>query len=269
MKKTKGATPKLRDKWIREWLRRLEEGRYEPFLRTEDVRSSGNRARVPGIKSPGRVHHCMSYGETLCLCWLEWDNSVTGIWEQYALLPVTETVAIARELGVRHPRYPNSRTDLVMTSDFLVERSGGAQCVYSVKAAGALDDQRTREKLRIEQIYWERRGVDWILVTDAELRKQANENALLLHGFAMLDADLLQRRAEWLHALSEDLSEHREDRLASVVERTSQRLGLDYADSVHILYHAIWHRLVCIDLDQPVRLEYSANQLGVKVDAGY
>lgn len=136
MKRRSGVTPKLRDRWVDEWLRDTERGPYRPFLRTEDVPSSGNRGRIRGVTT-GRVQHVMSFNEMLALVRFDHDPSIVDIMEQYPLLPVGKTVAIAQELGIKHPCYPCSRTNTVLTTDFVVRDATGALRAYSVKAESA------------------------------------------------------------------------------------------------------------------------------------
>ncbi len=51
---------------------------------------------------------------------LDWAPSVVDIREQFPLLPIEDTLRIAERLGYRHPRHPQTRRPIVMTTDFLV-----------------------------------------------------------------------------------------------------------------------------------------------------
>ncbi|MDP2680778.1 MAG: TnsA endonuclease N-terminal domain-containing protein [Rhodoferax sp.] len=83
-----------------------------------------------------------------------------------------QLVAHARAgMGVRHPADTQSRTDIVMTTDFVVNvRTGDTitLAARSVKPASELDKARTLEKQEIERRYWHVKGVDWGLVTDLD-----------------------------------------------------------------------------------------------------
>lgn len=50
----------------------------------------------------------------------EFSEEVVDIREQFPLLPVESTLAIAKAIGVRYPRYKTTAIPLVMTTDFLL-----------------------------------------------------------------------------------------------------------------------------------------------------
>ncbi|MBA1146680.1 TnsA endonuclease N-terminal domain-containing protein [Ectothiorhodospiraceae bacterium WFHF3C12] len=240
MKKGQPISPDLRDRHIADWRERRDAGRYQPFIRTERAPSGGNRARVPGIKSGGREHHTLSHNEYLLFCLLEHDEIVRAIWEQYPLLEVDETVAIACELGIRHPRYPGTRTDVCMTTDFLVDLTDGGQRAYAVKSAHALENDRTKQKLSIEEEYWRRRGVPWQALTDVELRIERSENIAFLHSFGRLNLKLAAHSLDWFEAFKAESNKTKDAQLADVVEATAVDLGLTYHESVQIYYYLQW-----------------------------
>lgn len=92
---------------------------YKPWLDVHDVPSLGKSTRVRGWTT-GRVHHLLSLGEERYFYLLDWSEIVVDIREQYPLLPLDETLAIARRLGFVHPRHPRTKEPIVMTTDFLL-----------------------------------------------------------------------------------------------------------------------------------------------------
>lgn len=117
----------------------LKEGRgqgygqsYRPWLTIQDVSSLGRSSRIRGRKT-AREHHLLSDMETALFLLLDWSDSVTDIREQFPL-DRDETRRIATEMGVRHPADAQSKTDIVMTTDFVVdirERSNHDDCTVS------------------------------------------------------------------------------------------------------------------------------------------
>ena len=116
--------------------RRIKEGRgqgrgkkYKPWLLTHDVASKGRAWRIKGWKTD-RPHHLLSDFEyDYCLI-KDWDPSVVDIREQYPLLPLEETLALAEECNIRHlsVRHPTKRGVVilvVMTTDFVLTISEG------------------------------------------------------------------------------------------------------------------------------------------------
>jgi TnsA endonuclease N terminal len=127
---------------------------YVPYLRIQDVPSTGLATRVRGWKT-GRVHHLLSKLEKMFFFTLEWSRFVVDIREQYPL-DIGRTLAIAKDLGVRHPCLPGTNKPIVMTTDFVITSRRGLQIIdraRSVKPSSQLSSIRTLEKLEIERIY--------------------------------------------------------------------------------------------------------------------
>ena len=95
---------------------------------------------------------------------------VRDIREQFPLLPLEETLALAKSLGVRHPM--DKGEPVVMTTDFLITRVCSGDTSYealSVKQKCMLEDPRVIEKLEIERLYWARYEVPWRIVTHEDV----------------------------------------------------------------------------------------------------
>lgn len=263
MKRRRGITPALRDRWIRQWERASKEGHYRPFLRTEDVPSSGNRGRIRGVTS-GRTHHLMSFNEQLMLVLLDHDRSTVDVFEQYPLLPVERTVAIAEELGIKHPRYPGSSTNVVLTTDFVTIDSEGKRRAYAVKGERALQKNRTQQKLALERGHWMLEGVEWQVVTDTQLRTTRNRNLLRLQPFGLIEPTLLLLEADWLAALPEALERHPRERTGTVIAHLAKEIGSSFECAIELFYHGLWNGAIKANLDVPLSLALTVEQLGVK-----
>ena len=175
--------------------KRIKEGRgqgrganYKPWLYIHDVPSKGRAWRTKGWKTE-RVHHLLSDLEHDYQLIKDWDPSVLDIREQYPLLPLEETLAIAEECNIRHPsvRRPIKQggvIPVVMTTDFVLTISEGLNTyeqARTLKYARDLESQRTLEKLEIERRYWARRNIDWAIVTEHEISPVLARNIQKLH----------------------------------------------------------------------------------------
>ena len=102
-----------------------------------------------------RVHHFLSQLELNYFYLLEWSEKVVDIREQYPLLPIEETVAIAQQCQIRHPVDPKTKNPIVMTTDFLISQmiAFTKEQARTVKTAADLQSERTIEKLEIERQY--------------------------------------------------------------------------------------------------------------------
>lgn len=176
-------------------IRFLKEGRgqghgagYLPWLTVQDVSSIGRSSRIHSHKT-GREHHLLSDIETSVFLLYEWSDQVTDIREQFPL-DREETRRIADDIGIRHPVYTQSRSEIVMTTDFVIDVSQGSAAIVlarSVKPAGELDKDRTLEKLEIERRYWDAKGVDWGLITEKDFHAQRIKNLRWLHEMQSLE----------------------------------------------------------------------------------
>lgn len=141
---------------------------YEPFLKVREVPSRGRSHRIPSW-TVGRLHHVLSDLEAGCFYIADYTPDITDIREQYPLLPLEETQAIALALGTKHPAIRGKPH--VMTTDFLLTYGKGRLRPLSVKYAVDFDKTRTREKSEIERVYWARRTLTLQFATDYQVPK--------------------------------------------------------------------------------------------------
>lgn len=144
---------------------------YKPWLKIQDVSSSGRSTRLKGITIP-RQYEFLSDLERNYFYLSEYSDCVEDIREQYPLLPLEETLLIAEELGIKHPRNPKTNEPIVMTTDFVVTfQDKGIRKDYArtVKSKNDLMDNRVLEKFEIERCFWERQNIDWGIVTEEEI----------------------------------------------------------------------------------------------------
>ncbi|QOY37581.1 heteromeric transposase endonuclease subunit TnsA [Anaerobacillus isosaccharinicus] len=175
--------------------KRLNDGRglgigidYKPWLKIQDVSSQGRSTRLKGIKVP-RQFEFLSDLERNYFYLLEYSDYVVDIREQYPLLPIEETLLIAEELGITHPRDPKTKEPIVMTTDFVsTKQVNGKQINYArtVKPKSDLADKRVLEKFEIERAYWELREIDWGIVTEEEIDKTMALNIGFVHSYKEL-----------------------------------------------------------------------------------
>ncbi|TKF36099.1 heteromeric transposase endonuclease subunit TnsA [Vibrio kanaloae] len=151
---------------------------YKPWLRIQDVKSKGTRSLIYGRKSQ-RDHHMMSSIESEHFYLAEFSNSVVDIREQFPLLPLNYTQKIAKTLGVEHPKHPQSKEPIIMTTDQLLTIDSPQGTTYhaiSVKPEDDSGELRVLEKIDIERVCWELLGVKFSYFTGNELTKIQSSN---------------------------------------------------------------------------------------------
>lgn len=173
------------EKWISEGRGSGVGADYKPWLTIQDVPSDGRSTRLKGNKI-NRQYETFSDLERNYIYISEFSDLVVDIREQFPLLPKSETLVIANELGLKRPTNPNTKKQEVMTTDFLLTVQKGdsfVELARTVKMKDELLDQRVIEKFEIERVYWERRGIDWGIVTELEIPKQMARNLSYIHDY--------------------------------------------------------------------------------------
>lgn len=226
---------------------------YRPWLTVQDVSSSGRSSRIYSRKT-NREHHFLSDIETALFLLLDWSDSVTDIREQFPL-DREETRRIAADMGVRHPADSQSQTDIVMTTDFLVNlRSDDniAEVARSVKPVSELDNVRTLEKQEIERRYWHAKGVDWGLVTDLDLPAQRVKSLRWLHEMQSLQHMAVPRPGYWDDLCSRFLASLPQATGMSVkqfVRLLESTQGFATGEALTVVRHLAANKRVAINLD--------------------
>lgn len=143
---------------------------YVPWLKIQDVSSKGRASRVDSWKT-GRTHHFLSDIEKHYFYLLEWADEVIDIREQYPI-SLDDSLRIANELGIFHPRDPKTKENIIVTTDFCITLMRENRSVIIARAAKRKEDlanRRVMEKLKIEGVYWRQNGIDWGIISNEEL----------------------------------------------------------------------------------------------------
>ncbi|UQW97271.1 TnsA endonuclease N-terminal domain-containing protein [Rummeliibacillus sp. G93] len=189
---------KRKNGWTKEKIARyMKEGRgqgelieYIPWLKIQDVPSSGNVTRLMGWKTK-RQHEFLSNLELGYFYLLEWSRDVYDIREQFPL-DIELTYKISEEKGIPHSIDKSTNTKIVMTTDFFItvlKNNKKSFLARTVKPSSELEDKRVIEKFEIEREYWNSKGVDWGIITENELPESLIKNIQWVHKYRLLDLD--------------------------------------------------------------------------------
>jgi hypothetical protein len=233
---------------------------YQPWLHVRDVPSRGTSHRVMSW-TVGRTHQLLSQLEYHYFLLLDWSPLVIDIREQYPLLPLEKTIAIAQELGVAHPKDPKSGKYSVMTTDFLVTVTRDSQTVEearTLKYAQDLEKARVLEKFWIEAHYWDAQKVDWGIVTEKQIPEIIVNNIVKVHKFRHLN-DLYRRlpglKPRDLNDIAELLTNRvmqSDDRIRDIARDCDDHLGYDSGTSLTLAYHLIATKQWSIEMNVPL-----------------
>lgn len=251
-------------KWSEEKIAQFErEGRgkgigasYKSWIRVSDFSSRGKSRRVFSHKS-GRHHELLSDVEWQFFLMLEFSPDVADIREQFPL-PREETLSFAAKLGIKHPAYPGTRINSVMTTDFLVKfiRNGIASLeAFSCKTASDLENLRVMEKLELERIYFDSLGVPHRLVIDSELPVSKVRNIAWFRGAVLDDngwAERPESMAEHGRRMAYELSRAPgRGSLAQFCANFDARIGALPGTGLLVARALLWEGTLLTDLNQP------------------
>jgi hypothetical protein len=261
---------------IQRWIKKGKgQGRgrdYQPWLRVRDVSSSGLSSRIKGWTSE-RIHHLLSEIETNYFYCLEWADRVIEVREQFPLLPLDETLAIAKECGIEHPSYRplhgKTKVPIVMTTDFLITTKDGLTSpnhARTVKPASELADGRVIEKLELERRYWQRRYVDWGIVTERDIPKTPAKNIHWIHNlYDLTDCGVSLEQVRNVRIILEPqltvAAEARISPINALCGACDDRLGLNPGDSLTVVRHLLARKIWKTDMNivlhpgNPLRLQ--------------
>jgi hypothetical protein len=256
------VTKKRQESWYQNHRASILSHEYEPFWRCQDVRSSGVKVKVPHFRDCYRVLHLLSMNEMLMYQQLAWNKSIHEIYEQYAL-PISETTAIAKTLGVQHPAFIDSKTPANQTLDFYCLDKDGSKSAYAVKQESWLDDYRTQEKLAIQEGWCAIHNVNFEIVSSDELKTVHCQNLEFLFYHRRLEKLLFGVFKTWILNFFGAMSDDRFERAAHTIENSANMTGIPFKRAVHFFYHAIWVGLIDFDWHQPLALELSISELEI------
>jgi len=248
--KSRRPTQATVHQWIKAGYGQGEGENYKPFMYVRDVPSEGTSSMVFS-RITRRKHDYFSDHEFKLHLLAEYAPLTLDIREQFALLPWEETQAIASQIGIRHPTFPGTSTPTVMTTDLLLtlKRLDGMELVaISAKLKKDLTP-RNLEKLLLERLYWNRRGIRWILATED------NIPAIRTSNLKFFETALTDERAASSVISAAEFSLKFEENWSSklsfnmVMDKTIRLMGIDVHTGHALLGTAVWNRDSSIDID--------------------
>ncbi|MBU3128496.1 TnsA endonuclease C-terminal domain-containing protein [Clostridium tagluense] len=257
---------KRRLSWSEEKIKRyIKEGRgngtgrdYKPWIKVQDFPSLGLCSRVAGWKT-NRVHEFMSNNETRFFYLLEWADNITDIREQFPLIHFNETVAIAEEMGVKHPTDIESGVPYIMTTDFMITMNicgKEKQIVRTLKMAADLDKKRVIEKLEIERRYWEKHNIDWGIVTEKQVPKELASNIEWIHSSYNLEAtnELSIDELKYISNIFKSRLVGNNLAVRVFTDIFDKEMKMELGTSLNILKHLIAKKEVYVDIKNRIDL---------------
>jgi len=141
---------KLLKRYLKEGRGSSEGASYIPGVQIYDLPSDGLASIVSGWETEGRDHHVLSTLEVYFSYSASWSRKVVDIREQFPLLSnpkrptLEETLAVAAEQKIRHPRNDETEHPIVLTTDFLPTLEIDGKRVYHTRPFKKVQDLAKR-----------------------------------------------------------------------------------------------------------------------------
>ncbi len=270
MRTTRRFTPNLLRRW--EEIGRGE-GKHEDYQPWHQVTrgdpSSRGRSHIINCALTGRQHHLLSDGEAVAFYFATMLPGVMDIREQFPLSregshhelcaydvfsasgSYPGTVEISREIGVRHPVIRSGINQEVwrLTTDFLItmsiERRRHSLLAISVKAWDWNIGRRTIELLKLEQEYWARRNVHWLLITPEQYLKQVGD---CLRRTASWVCSYLDPSVESVNRCKRVVARHAGESLTQVLRAICRDFEISMHGAQIMFWKSVWKGLIPLDL---------------------
>lgn len=236
---------------------------YKPWLKIQDVASTGLATRIKGIKT-GRPHHLLSTLELDYLYLLDWSEEVIDIREQFPL-DLPETIALAQEANLIHPPRSNPSRPIVMTTDFLItvrQPVGTKEVARTVKYSKDLADKRVLEKFEIERLYWKERNTDWGIITELDINKTLVKNIKWLYRFreaGSLPSAITPSKIPELIDFMLPSIRKKQTPLRTVTKACDEEFGLLSGNSLALIRHLLAARKWKVDMLKLIQPEKPLN----------
>ena len=255
MPKFTGASEKAMNDWLKRGNGQGKGPDYHPMLRVQDVPSRGLSRKFLGLKTRGFTTPFPIWSTTrpsimrpTLRCSISGSSS-----HCHGKTPLKSQPSMTSSI----PVYPRYRTPIVMTTDFVVTLNDAEKTskAVAVKPFAEIDPEnpragRTWDKLFIEKVFWNKRGIDWQVQTERDFSVTRAINLSILRPtmvppeLSYLDdhmPDFVEQfRANW--KVYRTLNE--------IHEIVGGRLHLDLYECFCLFGRSVWQRQLPIDLTE-------------------
>ncbi|MDP1396294.1 TnsA endonuclease N-terminal domain-containing protein [Lysinibacillus capsici] len=252
-KRKSGWTEEKIARYIMEGRGQGELSEYTPWLNVQDFSSNGNVTRLNGWKTK-RQHEFFSNLERSYFFLLDWSDIVLDIREQFPL-DRELTIKIAEEKGIPHSIDNRNNTIIPMTTDFFITLIQNKSRVYlarTVKPFKDLENPRVIEKFEIEREYWEKKGVNWGIVTEEELPEVFVKNIQWVHKSYFLDSDEDELLAVELLNILKSNRNNLNTKIIKLCNIFDEEYNADVGTAITYVKHLIARKLISFNMMEKI-----------------
>lgn len=226
---------------------------YKPWLDTQSFPSEGRASRLLGVKT-GRVHHFFSDTQRKYFLMLDWlDESVIDIREHQPLLDLVKVVN-DDDLDLR--KYQDENKHYVLTTTFLISKrmpNGEImEFARSIKYASNLDKKSTLESLEVQRRYFEKKGIDFGIVTNKDLNMVQVKNIEWLNPITAMS--FKHENISDIEMIIKSRYQSENITFNELLESIDNDYGLEVGTAIQVFKSMVANRKVVIDFLHPINL---------------
>jgi len=231
---------------------------YEPAIKIPSTKGLNSTvSRINGSKT-NRVHHLLSRNETRYFYYLEWASNISDIREQFPL-DIDETREIANLFGFTHANVRGK--DIIMTTDFLVSIDNNHVIARTFKMSKELSKESVLKKFAVEKEYWDRRSVDWGIVTENEIDNVIVANIEFYHrSRSYLEDEKISE--EHVNAVLRGV-DTTEDSLRNVLLGIDEYYDLEVGQALSIFKSLVFKKRVKVDMRKKFSISMKCRDIQV------
>lgn len=231
----------------------IKDGSYVPFIKPHEFGSKGLESRLI-CRLTNNLVVCLSKLELLVYYLLLWDENVSGIYAQYPL-PLPETIEIADQLGIRHPKMKENgmMIPIVRTIDFLVKCVDDTFMAYTVKPSKELT-KRTLKKYLIEKVYLSKKNIPYKIVTEKAIDLTMAVNIYTIQNQYNWDKDNHvdeKMLTEMITAYCYLLTDSNHDCIKTV-QKWANMFDMTHEDGINFTKYLLIHKKITADMSEPL-----------------
>lgn len=271
-KRATGWSEEKFKRYINEGRGRGEGFEYKPWKLIHDFPSRGRCSRILGGKT-GRVHHLFSDIESRFFYLMEWENVVVDIRESFPLLDLEEVIGEKDDLRLDLFKDKESGIPYVLTTSFLITLKENGKYRYvarSVKASSELDKKATIEKFEIEKRYWNKKGVDWSVITQNEIPLIKAKNVEWIHSalYTTNDRGFSDKEIIEMEDILVDGLYTEQKPLRTVLSNFDLNYNLSYGSALFFFKHMIASKKIMVDMNKEINTNVPGREIILEINSG-
>lgn len=251
------------NKYLKEGRGQGEGKEYKPWLTIQDIPSLGRVTRILGWKTQ-RVHELFSDIQTRYLYYLEWDDNVIDIRENWPLLDLEEVLENENDLNIDNFKIHNNKAPFILTVTFLatIKEADGSHkyLARSVKASSELEKKSVIDRLEIIRRYFEKKNIDFGIVTEQEIPMIKCRNIEWIHVSYDLNINS-DENMNYSKKLIKYFKFHDTLPIRNVLSEFDKKMKQDNGTALSLFKYLIASKQLIVDMDKKIDINMLVKEI--------